>query len=74
MAKYKIEFERDKCIGARSCNDACPDNWDMKDDAKSDCKTKDIEEDKLKCNMDAAKACPVNAIHIINTKTGKKII
>ncbi|MBD3313544.1 ferredoxin [Candidatus Woesearchaeota archaeon] len=74
MAKYRIEFERDKCIGARSCNEECPDNWEMKDDGKSDCSTKDIEEDQLECNMNAAKACPVNAIHIKNTENGEKLI
>lgn len=74
MAKYKIEFEREKCIGARSCNEECPDNWEMKEDGKSDCKNKEIEEDQLECNMEAAKECPVNAIHIINNKTGEKLI
>ncbi len=74
MAKYKIEFERDKCIGARSCNEACSDNWEMKEDGKSECKTKDIDDDKLECNLKAAKACPVNAIHIRDKGTGKKLI
>lgn len=74
MAKYRIEFERGKCIGARSCNEECPGNWDMKDDGKSDCRKKEIEEDELECNMEAAKSCPVNAIHIINTENGEKMI
>lgn len=74
MAKYKIEFERNKCIGAKSCVDECSDNWEMKEDGKSNCRQKDIEDDKLECNMEAAKACPVNAIHIVNNETGKKLI
>lgn len=74
MAKYKIEFERERCIGAVSCNDKCPDNWEMKDDGKSEVKIKDIDEDHLECNMEAAKACPVKAIHIINNETGEKLI
>lgn len=74
MAKYIIKFERDKCIGATSCNDECPDNWQMKEDGKSDCIRREIGEDELRCNMDAAKACPVKAIHIINKDTKKRLI
>ncbi len=74
MAKYKIEFERDKCIGARSCNDECPDNWEMQDDGKSDFKNEEFDDDKLECNMEAAKSCPVKAIHIINNESGEKLI
>lgn len=74
MAKYRIEFERDKCIGATSCNDKCPGNWEMKEDGKSDCSIKDLDDSQLECNLDAAKACPVNAIHIINTETKEKLI
>lgn len=74
MAKYKIEFERDRCIGARSCTDACPDNWTIKEDGKSACKYTEFDDDKLECNMEAAKACPVNAIHIINNESGERLV
>ena len=74
MARYRIEFERDRCIGARNCNDECPGNWEMKEDGKSDCRTKEIGEDQLECNMEAARKCPVKVIHIINIKTNEKLI
>ena len=74
MAKYKIKFDRKKCIGALSCAAECPDNWEMQDDGKSDCKYKEFGEDKLECNMAAAKACPVKAIQIYDTETDKKLV
>ena len=74
MGKYRIEFERDKCIGATSCNDECPDNWEMQPDGKSAFKAKEFDDDKLECNMAAAKACPVKAIHIYNNETDEQLI
>lgn len=74
MAKYRIEFERDKCIGAMSCVEECPENWEIKEDGKSECRVKEIGEEQLECNMEAAKACPVNVIHIINMKTNERLI
>ena len=35
MAKYKIEFDRDKCIGAGFCAKIDPNLWRMGDDGKS---------------------------------------
>ncbi|MBT4824435.1 ferredoxin [Candidatus Woesearchaeota archaeon] len=74
MVKYKIEFEKDKCIGARSCNDKCSSNWEMKEDGKSEYKIEEFDDDQLECNMNAAKACPVKAIHIINQENKEKLI
>ena len=74
MSRYRIEFDRAGCIGAAACNEQCPGNWEMKADGKSDSKVKEIDESQLECNMDAAKACPVKVIHIINIDTGEKLI
>jgi ferredoxin len=74
MAKYRIEYDRDRCIGAKNCNDECPDNWEMQADGKSMYKKQEFDEADFECNFDAAKKCPVKAIHIINTETNKKII
>ena len=72
MAKYEIRQERDKCIGCGACASVCAENWIMKPDGKSTPKDKSI--DDLGCNMQAAKGCPVNVIHIIETETGKKLV
>lgn len=34
----------------------------------------EIEEKDMQCNKDAAEACPVNVIHIINLDNGEKLI
>ncbi|MFC1742010.1 ferredoxin [Nanoarchaeota archaeon] len=66
MAKYKIEHDRDACIGCGACVNVCPDNWSMGDDGKSNCKN--VELDELGCNQDAAGNCPVSCIKVVEQK------
>ena len=72
MAKYKISQEREQCISCGACVSVCPDNWKIDKDGKASPKKTDLDE--ISCNKDAAKQCPVNIIHIKESKTGKKII
>lgn len=74
MAKYRIEYDREGCIGAGSCIGACPGNWTMAEDGKSNVLKAEIDEADLPPNKEAAEACPVNVIHIINIETGEKLI
>ena len=75
MAKYTIEYDRDGCIGAGSCVGACPDNWQMDtNDNKANVLKKDIEEDEFQKNKEAAEACPVGVINIVNNETGEKVV
>ncbi|MEM5878181.1 MAG: ferredoxin [Candidatus Aenigmatarchaeota archaeon] len=85
MGKYKIVYERDVCIGAASCVAVAPLVWELDNENKAVLKggekTSDpnifemeIDEKDLQINLDAARACPVNAIHIIEKDTGKKLI
>jgi len=62
MSKFKIIFEREKCLGCGACM-SC-DNWEMKDDGKVS--PKQIDLDDLGCNEQAAEVCPIK---IINIKT-----
>jgi ferredoxin len=67
MAKYKIVQDHENCIGCGSCVSICQDFWKMDDDSKAVLtkgKNNELETEDLDCNMDAAKACPVNVIHI----------
>ncbi len=82
MGRYKIIYERSKCIGAESCVDVNPEFWSLNNDGKADLKgskNKDevyeaeIDEDNLQKNIEAADACPINIITIIDKKTGKKL-
>lgn len=61
MAKFKIEFDKEACIGCGTCVALCPDNWTMAGDKA---KPKKIELNEIGCNKDAAESCPVNAIKI----------
>jgi len=70
----KILLEREKCIGCGSCVAICPKFWEIAEDGKShlknskkDSKTnnEELEVKKIKCGQDAADACPVQCIHII---------
>lgn len=85
IKKYRIEYDRNACIGAAACVAIDPENWIMVEDNKADLvggkldsKTKffikDINESELSKWKEAAEVCPVNVIHIIDLQTGKKII
>ncbi len=60
MAKYKIEVDKEKCIGCGACAATC-DNFEMDGDKA---KPKQAEVDGLGCNKDGADACPVEAISV----------
>lgn len=72
--KYIVEFDREGCIGAAACVAVCPDNWEMQDDGKPNLLRREIDEDELEQNKQAAEACPVNVIKIFDKETGDQII
>ena len=61
MAKFKIEFHRDECIGCGACASVCPDNWELKGDKSHPKKT---ELNEIGCNQEAVDVCPVQCIKI----------
>jgi ferredoxin len=81
---YVIRHDRNNCIGCGACVSINPNGWEMEEDGKSMCIgarkgkdgmfEKDIEEKEFELNKQAADACPVNVIHIVNKKTGQQII
>ena len=83
-AKYTLQHDRPNCIGCAACEAVTPDFWEMNEDGKADIKQGknldnewqelDIEEKDFEANKEAADSCPVNVIHLINKKTGEKII
>ena len=74
VEEYEIEYDRDGCIGAGSCAAVAKSNWSMADDGKADVRKRIITKAELQENLDAARSCPVNVIHIKNKKTGERLI
>lgn len=80
--KFRVEYDRDGCIGAGVCAAVDEKHWEMASDGKADLKggkkdddifVKEIDESGLEEMKAAAEGCPVNVIHIIDEK-GKKLI
>ncbi len=82
MSKFKIVHDRPNCIGCGACVAVAQEDWEMNADGKSDLikaktlpdTTQEKEVENLGENMEAARMCPVNVIHIIDQKTNKKLI
>lgn len=83
--KYRVELDREGCIGAAACVAVDPDNWQIVEDGKVDLKNstqdektkffvREIDESELLKWKEAAEACPVTVIHIVDLETGKRII
>lgn len=72
MAKFKIVYDRDTCIGAAACAAVDPERFEMNTDGKADLlKGKEdkpglwtLEVDDIDEAEEAANACPVDAIKI----------
>ena len=60
MDKFKINFNKNECIGCSACVSVC-NNW-VTDDNKVKPKKTAISEKELKNNKGAEGICPVNAI------------
>jgi ferredoxin len=59
----KIEQDHEACIGCGACVSICPDNWEMTDDGKAKMIKASVPE--AGCNKEAADACPVQCIKVI---------
>jgi len=83
MVKFKLEHDRQNCIGCGACAAVAPEHWEMGPDGKSDIiectkrqdgwQEKQIESGEYEKNRLAADSCPVNVIHI-KRENGEKII
>lgn len=74
MANYTIRHDKENCIGCSACAGVAPDFWEMGPEGKSNIVggaeqedgsvEKEIEDKDLGPNMEAARSCPVNVIHV----------
>lgn len=83
--KYKIVYDRSLCIGAGTCVAINPSSWELDSENKAILKDSsqkgssetfelEIDDSSFNIEMEAAKGCPVNCIHIIDMETGEQLI
>jgi ferredoxin len=71
MAKYKIEIDRDLCIGDGACVGEAPNALEMDDENIAVVKDAGAHTDEE--ILQAAQVCPVDAIILTDTETGEKV-
>lgn len=71
MAQYKIEIDRDECIGCQQCVSDAPATFGMDDDDRA--VVIDLEGDPPDVILAAAQNCPVEAITLYDAETGAKV-
>tara|TARA_Y100000310_G_C20398113_1_gene676091 strand:+ start:126 stop:329 length:204 start_codon:yes stop_codon:yes gene_type:complete len=65
MAKLKIEFNKEACIGCGACVNQS-DNWELVEEENGyKAKPKVTELEEAGDNKEAEEACPVDAIKIV---------
>jgi len=62
---WKIEVNKETCIGCGSCEAICPDAFEIKN-GKSAVKKAKVA--KLTCEKEAKEICPVDAIKVTEVK------
>lgn len=67
MRKFKVNVDREKCIGCGNCVSVCPENFYLKE-GKAEAKKEIINETEYDSNLEAAEMCPVEAISIEEIK------
>jgi len=71
--KYKIVYDRSKCIGAANCVNIAPDTWKLDQEGLAVAKKTEFNEGELDKQVKAAKSCPTHAISIVD-ESGKRIV
>ena len=85
MQKLRIEYYKDKCIGQGNCAAIAPDHFELLGEKATLKNSKNIDKDiyaiEVDCNeevskslIEAGKACPVNAIRVIDKEMNEDIV
>jgi ferredoxin len=76
---FKITVERDKCTSCGTCEDTCPELFELDDGGISHIigskRVENIDElglEEEKCSIDASESCPVMCIHVF--EDGEEIL
>ncbi len=84
MTTWKVEYDRENCIGAGACVATNAEWWSIDQDGKATLKsasynpdkkvwTLEIAESDVQKQMDAAGVCPVTVIHVFDPDGNQKI-
>ncbi|MBK9128957.1 MAG: ferredoxin [Phycisphaerales bacterium] len=71
MSKYKIEIDRNLCIGDGACVGEAPNTFEM--DADNIAIVKDVGGHTDEEILQAAQVCPVDAIILTDANSGEKV-
>lgn len=71
MTELKVDVDQELCIGCGTCVALAGEIFDLNDDGKSIIKDQEAGTDDLK--MEAAEACPVEAIIVTNSQSGEQV-
>ena len=87
MTKIRIEYNRNKCIGAWACVSLGPNDFGMNyDESKADLiegkeekpglmvKEIEVDEERLQQIKFAAQSCPPMVIKVVNLETGEVLV
>ena len=69
--KLKIEIECEECIGDGMCVNEAPETFELNDDSIA--VLKDNSTDELEYILDAARACPLDIIKVVEKDSGKQL-
>jgi len=71
MAKYKIEIDRELCIGDGACCGEAPNTFEM--DSDNIAKVTNPDGHTPEEILQAAQVCPVDAIKLFDAATGEQV-
>ena len=71
MAKYKIEIDRELCIGDGACCGEAPNTFEM--DGDNIAKVSNPDGHTPEEVLQAAQVCPVDAIKLTDTGSGEQV-
>jgi ferredoxin len=71
MAKYRIEVDRDACVGDQLCCELAPGTFRLGPDGKTS--VANPEGDPPKDILSAAKSCRLEAITLFDAQTAEKV-
>lgn len=70
--EVEVTINNDECIGCGACETEAPETFEMNDEAKA--ALKEPPHDNPEFIIEAAQACPTEAIIVTNKATGEKIV